>query len=213
MDNKITNIEVQKRNKKRVNIYIDEEYKFSCDTEIIYKYNLSKGEHIDLKDLEEIINEDNYLKAKTAAFRIIERSYKTEKEIEDKLILKGFDKNIVERIKKLLREYDFMNDSKYTQAFIKDNIKKQGNKKIQYNLSKKGVSESLIKRELGKINKEDMEKYATVIAEKKYAQLIKRESDTWKLSNKLTSFLLSKGYEYEMIKTVVRKITNISEYE
>jgi len=213
MENKITNIEVQKRNKNRVNIYIDEEYKFSCDTEIIYKYNLSKGQHIDLKDLEEIINEDNYLKAKAAAFRIIERSYKTEKEIEDKLIQKGFDKNIVERIKKLLIEYDFMNDVKYTQAFIKDNIKSQGNKKIQYNLSKKGVSESLIKRELGKINKEDMEKYATVIAEKKYSQLIKRENDTWKLSNKLTSFLLSKGYEYEMVKTIVRKITNISEYE
>lgn len=213
MENKITNIEVQKRNKNRVNIYIDEEYRFSCDSEIIYKYNLSKGQNIHLKDLEEIINEDNYLKAKAAAFRIIERSYKTEKEMEDKLLLKGFDKDIVERIKKLLKEYDFMNDAKYVQAFIKDNIKSQGNKKLQYNLAKKGVSESLIKQELGKINKEDMEKYAASLAEKKYRALSKRESDPWKLSNKLISFLLSKGYDYEMSKSIVGKITNISQYE
>jgi len=192
MENKITNIEVQKRNKNRVNIYIDEEYRFSCDSEIVYKYNLSKGQNIQLKDLEEIIDEDNYLKAKAAAFRIIERSYKTEKQIEDKLLLKGFDKDIVERIKKLLKEYDFMNDAKYVQAFIKDNIKSQGNKKI---------------------NKEDMEEYATNLAEKKYRTLSKRESDPWKLSNKLISFLLSKGYDYEMAKSIVGKITNISQYE
>ncbi len=192
MENKITNIEVQKRNKNRVNIYIDEEYRFSCDSEIVYKYNLSKGQNIQLKDLEEIIDEDNYLKAKAAAFRIIERSYKTEKQIEDKLLLKGFDKDIVERIKKLLKEYDFMNDAKYVQAFIKDNIKSQGNKKI---------------------HKEDMEEYATNLAEKKYRTLSKRESDPWKLSNKLISFLLSKGYDYEMAKSIVGKITNISQYE
>ena len=35
--NIITKIEVGKRNKERVNIYIDEEYAFSISAELIYK--------------------------------------------------------------------------------------------------------------------------------------------------------------------------------
>ncbi|WP_040212038.1 recombination regulator RecX [Clostridium polynesiense] len=209
MDNKITKIEVQKRNKNRVNVYIDGEYKFSCHTEIVFKHNLSEGREVDIKYLEDIVKEDNFLKAKSAAFKIIEKSYKTEKEIEDKLILKGFDKETVEKIKALLKEYDFMNDEKYVKAFIKDNLKKQGKRKMLYSLSNKGVEEGIIKKELDKIQKKDLEKYAEEIAYKKYSQLKKRESDKWKLANKLTSFMLSKGYEYEMVKDIVKKIMNI----
>ena len=38
--NIITKIECGKRNKNRVNIYIDEEYAFSVDMEIVYKEGL-----------------------------------------------------------------------------------------------------------------------------------------------------------------------------
>ena len=38
--NIITKIEVRKRNKERVNIYIDEEYAFSISAELVYKENL-----------------------------------------------------------------------------------------------------------------------------------------------------------------------------
>lgn len=42
MMNKITNVEVQKKNKNRVNVYIDEEFAFGCDAEIVYKYGIKK---------------------------------------------------------------------------------------------------------------------------------------------------------------------------
>ncbi len=40
--NKITNIEVQKRNEERVNIYIDNEFAFACYKELVYKEGLKK---------------------------------------------------------------------------------------------------------------------------------------------------------------------------
>ncbi|MCC5424208.1 recombination regulator RecX, partial [Clostridium botulinum] len=51
MSNIITKIEVQKRNKDRVNVYIDEEFNFACSSELIYYHNLKKGKVIDENSL------------------------------------------------------------------------------------------------------------------------------------------------------------------
>ena len=91
MENIITKVEVQKNNKNRVNVYVDDEYVFSCDAELVYKYDLKKQKSIQLEELKEIIADDNYIKAKNMALRYIERAYKTEKEMKDKLINKGYD--------------------------------------------------------------------------------------------------------------------------
>ena len=44
--NIITKIEVQKRNKDRSNIYIDNEYAFSLSNELVYKEGLKTDEKI-----------------------------------------------------------------------------------------------------------------------------------------------------------------------
>ena len=97
MEKIITKVEVQKNNKNRVNVYVDEEYAFSCAAEVVYKYDLKKEKTIKVDELREIINEDNYMKAKNSALRYIERTYKTEKEMQDKLFKKGYDKVTIKR--------------------------------------------------------------------------------------------------------------------
>ena len=44
--NIITKIELGKRNKERVNIYIDNEYAFSISAELVYKENLKVKDKI-----------------------------------------------------------------------------------------------------------------------------------------------------------------------
>ena len=41
---KITKIEIQKRNKERVNLFLDDEYAFSLSTELVYKEGLKTNE-------------------------------------------------------------------------------------------------------------------------------------------------------------------------
>ena len=95
--NIITKIELQKRTKDRVNVYINEEFAFACSAEIIYTYSLSKDKNIDMDYLKEIIDEDNYIKCKSYALKIIERTYKTEKQIFDKLAQKEYDEKIINK--------------------------------------------------------------------------------------------------------------------
>ncbi|SHF08286.1 recombination regulator RecX [Clostridium fallax] len=209
---KITKIEVQKRNKNRVNVFIDEEFAFACDGELVYKCNLNVKEEIELSKIESIVKEDNFIKCKNSALRVIEKAHKTEKEIIDKLILKGFDKNSIEKTIKFLKEYNFINDNKFVEIFVKDKIKNQGRKKIKYSLLKKGVSEDLIEDKINNIDSNVEETSAYSLCLKKYNNLIKREEDKYKLYQKLYRFLASKGYSYSCISDTVKKVMNTDDF-
>lgn len=210
---KITKIEAAKRNKDRVNIYIDGEYAFSCFGEIVYKLNLARNMEVDTEKLKEIVFEDEFLRCKNSSLKIIERNFKTEKEIYGKLSEKGYQEKTIERTLEFLMEYNLINDEKYSEAFIKDKIKNQGRKKIKYNLLRKGINEDTIEEKLLEINDEAEEAACRKLAEKKIKSLIKGESDNFKISSKLIRFLLSKGYEYEMSLKITKELLKINIYD
>ena len=58
---RISNIEIQKNNKKRYNIYVDNEYAFSVSEDVLIKESLQKGLDIDDNKLSNIIQEDNFI--------------------------------------------------------------------------------------------------------------------------------------------------------
>lgn len=207
----ITKIEAQKRNKERVNIYIDEEYAFSLSAELVYKEGLAVKIQVDNERLSKIAREESFFKCKDSALRTIERTYKTEKEMRDKLILKEFDIESIERTIEFLREYNLLNDENYVRMYVKDKIKNQGQNKIKYALIQKGINEELIQEELSKLNNDSQKEVAYNLAVKKYNLLAKRESNKYKLSQKLHSFLTSKGYDYSVISEVVKKVINLEE--
>lgn len=213
--NKITKIEVQKRNKDRVNVYVDNDFLFSCDIEIVYKNNLKVGNIVDAESIKEIASEDNYIKAKNYILKVIEKNYKTDKEIYDKLKIKGYEDNIIQRVQHFLHTYQFTDDSKYANMYIKEKMRKNGKRKIYYSLIQKGVSEEIIEDGLANISDEDEVDSALELAKRKYKSLTRLESDSRKVYNKLCSYLLRRGYKYENIKKVVSQIVNeeyIDEY-
>lgn len=205
---KITSIEVQKRNTNRVNVYVDEVFTFACDAELIYKQGIQKGSLIDVESIKESVKEDEFIKCKNSALRTVEKTYKTEKELKDKLKERGFEEDTIKRTLDFLKEYNLLNDEKYAEMYIKDRLRTQGRNKIKYALIRKGISEEVLLDKLSNIDQEDENDTAFKLAEKKYNMLKKKESDKYKLSQKLFRFLLSKGYDYDCCNSVVRRLTN-----
>ena len=207
----ITKIEAQKRNKERVNIYIDEDYAFSLSAELVYKEGLVAKMEVDSERLSKIATEEGFLKCKEAALRTIERTYKTEKEMRDKLILKEFDINLIDRTIEFLKEYNLLNDENYVKMYVKDKIKSEGQNKIKYALMRKGINEELIREEISKFNDGSQKEVAYDLAVKKYNLLAKREEDKYKISQKLYRFLTTRGYDYSVVSEVVKKVINSEE--
>lgn len=203
---KITKIETGKRNKERVNIYIDNEYSFSIGMELVYKFNIKLNEQFDKEKFFEVIKAENLSKCKESALRTIERSYKTEKEIKDKLLLKEFDDDIIDETLNFLKEYGFIDDSKFVKMFVKDHIRNQGRNKIKYLLQQKGVDNNLIDEAFLNLEKEYELERAYILAEKKYLSISKREDDDFKIKNKIIRYLLGRGYDYSIAKDILSKI-------
>ncbi|WP_142413114.1 recombination regulator RecX [Hathewaya massiliensis] len=211
MSNKVSKIEVQKKNKERVNIYVDDEYFISCHMELIYKEGIKKGESIDKEKLNSIVEEDNFIKAKSRSLRYLGRAYKAEEEVREKLIGEGYDEKIIERTINFLKEYNFIDDNRYVELFIKEKLKKWGENRIKYELLKKGVDEKLIISKMEHIDEEDKENILSEIAIKKYNSLVKSEKDLFKVKKKLNDYLLRRGYNYDEVRAVIINILEVGE--
>ncbi len=207
MSSIITKIEIQKKNKDRVNIYINEEYAFACDATLIYIHNITKGVVMEKDRLQDIIHEDNYIKGKNYALHFLERSFKSSKQVVDKLIAKEFDSKSIDRVMEFLRQYDFVNDKRFVELFIKEKIKTSGKNKIKYTLMRKSLPKELINEALSKITSEQQLKTALLLGEKRMCTLAKSEKDSKKLYKKTADYLLRSGYDYGIVNEVLDKIT------
>lgn len=203
----ITSIEEEKKNKDRVNVYINDNYGFSCSKDVVYMSSLKKGKKINLENIEGIIEEDNYIKCKNVALKVIERSAKTEKEIRDKLIAKQYNSETIQRVMEFLKVYGFAEDRKYIEMYIKEKSNSCGRNKIKFALVAKGIEQKLICEMIKEINPEDELSSAKALAEKKI-KTINWQEDKRKGYKKLFDFLARKGYTVDVIKAVLSDILN-----
>lgn len=208
----ITQISENKKNKDRVSIFADDEFLLSCHKELIYKKSLKKGDKVDPNLLLDLAKEDEYMKAKDAALRYIERSLKTIHEIEKKLREKEYSDETISRVIAFMDEYNLVDDDKYAEIFLKEKLRTRGVKKARFELSSKGIPKETIEKALETLSSSSVEEDSCLkLAEKKYAQLVKRETDPYKLKNKLYTFLMGKGYSYELINSTLAKIMENNE--
>ncbi|MFR1707535.1 MAG: recombination regulator RecX [Clostridium sp.] len=206
MSKVITKIEAQKKKENRVNIFINGEFAFGCSSELVYYHNLSKGKEVDIEELKKVITEDNYLTAKSKALKYIERALKSEFQVREFLQKKEYEDNVIDRVIEFLKEYKFIDDEYYSKAFVTQNIRIEGKGNIRYKLAKKGISEDRINNILNEISSSDEEAVALKLAEKKLNIIYKSEKNTNKVKSKLNTFLISKGYSFDIIKSVVNKL-------
>lgn len=212
-ENIVTEVKLQSKNKDRVNIYINDEFSFSCSKEIVYSNNICKGKSIDLDYIKSIITEDNYIKCKNSALRIIERRYKTERQITDKLIEKQYDTDTIKKTVNFLKEYKFIDDFKFTRLYIEEKINHCGKKKIMYDLKKKGISEQVIEKQLEILDNAAYEENAFKFAEKKYNSLIKNENNVKNIYRRLGNYLIRNGYDSALVKKILDSTINKEELE
>lgn len=210
----ITKISENKKNSNRVSIYADEEFLLSCDKELIFKRGLVMGMKIDTDLLLEIAKEDTFIRARETALRSLERTMKTEEEIQKKLLEKEFDDDTIARVISLLKEYNLLNDARYAELYLKEKLRSRGQKKAKFELLHKGVDKEVLNEALDSLKDSSLEEETCFkLAKKKYDQLCKREQDPFKLKSKLYTFLAGKGYEYELISSTLRKILADSDEE
>ncbi|NRF41486.1 regulatory protein RecX [Pedobacter foliorum] len=128
---------------------------------------------------------------------------RSQQEIRNKLYEWGLWKNEVEEIISELIQTNFLNEERFTMAYVsgKFKIKKWGKMKIKQGLKLKGVTEKMISNALKTIDYDEYLETILVLANKKLPSI--KENDAYKRKYKLTSYLMGKGFESNLISEVL----------
>ena len=190
----IIDIIPHKRFDDKVVLHMDNYEKYTLSLEAVYKHNLKKEKMIHKEEFDAIIIEENYRAGKTKALKYIERGDKTFSQVSGYLEKKEYSPQVIEEVMKFLIEYDFINDERYAERYIKGRKRTDGKNKIKYALKKKGINEDIITEKLLNINEEEELEAINKIVNKKILTLIKDGKDEYFIKNKLYSYISSKGF-------------------
>ncbi|MEB2776509.1 regulatory protein RecX [Algoriphagus sp. D3-2-R+10] len=127
-------------------------------------------------------------------------------EIRRKLYDKGIKDEQVEQLITELIEEEFVDEERYARAFArgKFRLKKWGKNRIRMELKMREVPENLIRKGLSEIDPEEYYNTLLTQTEKKWEST--NEPDSYKKKYKVTQYLMSKGFEMDLVKEALENL-------
>lgn len=195
--------------------------KYELTKKNIYNVYLSNGEVLELNgkvitDNELLIKKDIdnelYDKLKRdnticilvdTSVKYIDRRLRSINELRDYLKNKEEDTIIIEEVIDKLIDYKYLDDDRFTKAFIKDklNFTNWGDYKIKNELKRLGVSEEIIYNNISNIDDNIFYERINKIIDKDIS--INKKYSGIKLKNKIYNHLLTLGYSKEKVISII----------
>lgn len=156
------------------------------------------------------IKKITYQKALEKAMRYCVYQERCILDVENRLLAWGLVKSDWDKLIDKLIEQDFLNENRYVEDYVRGKflIKKWGRNKIKAGLLQKNIRGEEVDKNLMNIDEKEYKKTISYLIEKKKALLTLE--DSLELRDKLYRYLLSKGYESEIVVGEL-KITPLSQ--
>ena len=202
---------IVKKGKNDVAIYFDNDSMLFLAVEVFLKSGLKKGDDISDDRFSFLIEQNKFFHIKQRAFRLLGRRQHASIELRRKLWNKDYEQKLIDKVIEDLQKNGYLDDQEFIRAFVaeKSKTKNWSTKKIKSELLKRGIDSKLADRMLnGQTVESDFEN-AMNLAKKKFEILNKRNFEPKELRNKLSTYLFSKGFEYELIKEVCDELIDI----
>ena len=196
---KITDISIQKNNKTRANVNIDGEFAFGLEMLTVMKLGLKIGQEVSEQRLKEAVLDSEKTVALEKAMNYIGRGRKTNRQMREYLEKKGYDNEIVQYVLGKMKYYGYVDDHAYAVAYAEQNMQTKGARRIRQELLQKGIS--VAEAEAQSAQDSDVSrKNAARLAEK----YMKNKPRDLKTLQKLQRYLVSRGYDFDCVNSVVR---------
>lgn len=196
---KITDMQIQKKNKNRANVYIDGEFAFALEMLTVMKLNLKIGADVSLERLTEAVKDSEQTVCFEKAINYLSRGLKTCKQMREYLVGKGYDTQVVNYVIDKLLDYKYINDDYYAKAYVEQNLSTKGERRLKQELAQKGIPQAVIDKHC--VVQTDV---ATDNAERLAEKYMRSKPCDLKTLQKLQRYLLSRGYDFDTVNTVAR---------
>ena len=195
----ISQIEIQKRNKNRVNLYVDGEFYSGLQLVAVARLGLREGIEVDESQLKEAVSQSEISYAFEKCVDYLSKSMKTTKQIRDYLRKKGFSKEVEEIVVQKLKNYRYVDDDLYTQLYTEQNSKFKGSRRIKSELLQKGIHKELI--DSVEVEADTQRQTADALAQK----YMKGKDRDVKTLQKLQRFLVYRGFDYDTVGQIISR--------
>lgn len=205
MEREITAIKAQKRNRQRVNIYLDGEFAFGLSRFVAVW--LKPGRRLSEVEIEKLREEDTYEVAFQKALHFINYRPRSVEETRIRLSKKGFSSEVVQTTIEKLLENNWLDDLDFARQWIdnRNTFRPRSDRLLAYELRLKGVSDEIITQALEKFGGDEID-----LAYQAGIKKAKKCRDESKLDflKKVGGYLARRGFHYGIVKPTVERLWN-----
>jgi regulatory protein len=197
---KITALQPQRRNKRRVSVFLDGTFLFGLSSETVGALGLRVGREVDRAELDRIAHEEQMHEARQYAFLLLSYKARTTSELTQRLTRKGFSPDIVSRTLQRLAELKMVDDAGFARRFAEDRIAigHKGKWRVRGELLKRGLDRQQIDAAIEQAPDETAA--AREVAEKYVSR--NRRLEPGVLKRRLYALLARRGFSPDTIRTV-----------
>ena len=197
----ITAITAQKRNKDRVNLFLDGEFAFGLT--LFAAANLRIGQQLSEADIEQLRLENDYEEAKNRAFNFTTYRPRSEREVRQNLAKKDYSEGTIERVVATLKRLEMLDDWAFASYWIeqRDRFKPRSNMALRQELAQKGIARNIVDELLAPHDDYQAAVAAAAKRTGRWSHLPQEE-----FAAKMTRYLQGRGFGYGICREVVDEI-------
>ena len=202
----ITGLQAQKRNPKRVNVYLDGTYAFPLDLAVAMQEGLRRGQELSDADIARLTAADDAEKAYNRALALLSYRPRSTAEVRRNLEGKKTPPHVVDQVIRRLTASGLLDDAAFARVWVENRaaFSPRSARLLGYELRQKGVAANDIDTALSV----DDQASALEAARRRARAYARLDHDGFR--RKLLPFLQRRGFGYEdatnAVETVWREI-------
>jgi regulatory protein len=197
----VTALEVQKRDKERVNVFIDGEFAFGLN--VLDAARLRKGQVLAEAEIAALREADAVVQAVNTAAHFLSYRPRSTAEIRRNLKEKDVAEAVIDAAIEKMTGMGYLDDAAFARYWVdnRSQFKPLSHRALRQELRQKGLADAVIDEALGEQSESDL---AYKAATTQLRKLRSRTEAAFK--TKMNAFLQRRGFSYSTTQDVVRRL-------
>jgi regulatory protein len=200
---KVTDLRRGKKRGNMINVFLDGSFAFSLQADTVAEEGLQVGQELSSTQVEALVRSRQYHHCLDAATRLLSYRPRSESELRERLLRRGFNGESIEATLAKLSEQGLVDDAAFARFWKED--RESFNPRSQWltglELRRKGVPEEIIKQTIGELDDGDNARRAAISKARRLPL-----SDYQLFRQRLGGFLKRRGFKYEVINSTVEQV-------
>lgn len=202
MTGSITKLEIQKKRKDRVNIFLEGQYAYSCHVDLIFEFKLDKGIYMSSEASKSLIEADDLKMAYLYGLKIALTRAISVNGCRKKLQTYEFSPSSIDYAIEQLLSNEYLDDEKYALHYFEVKKNLYGRHRIVQELTRQGVEKAIIQQVVHSLADDDQEYEEALRVGLKKLESLGKDLDH-KAYSKIYGLLGRKGYSSSVIRRVM----------